>query len=96
MIHVVVILSVRDREKLTDFESKAIAIMARHNGRLVVAFSSASDSGEKEIHHIEFPNSESLQSYRSDPDLLALSSLREQAISESQVLISDQVLDYNL
>ena len=95
MIHVIVILSVRDREKLTEFESKAIEIMARHEGRLVVAFTSSDDSGEKEIHHLEFPSIESLQNYRTDLDLLALSSLREQGISESQVLISDQVLDYN-
>lgn len=94
MLHVVAVLSVIDRAKLTLFESQAMAILKRHGGELVVAFTSATEQGEREVHHLCFPDSEAFQAYRDDPELTSLASLREEAISDTEVYVSESVLDY--
>lgn len=95
MLHVVAVLSVRDRAKLNLFESQAMAILKRHGGELVVAFSSVTEQGEREVHHLRFRDGETFQAYRDDPELAALASLRAEAISDTEVYVSESVLDYS-
>ena len=76
------------------FESQAVQIMARHGGELLVAFSCEGEEPEKEVHHLCFPDAESFKQYRKDPELQTLSSLRDEAISNTVVHVSSRVLDY--
>lgn len=95
MFHVIAILTVKDRAKTTQFETQAVQIMARYGGELLVAFSCLDKAPEQEVHHLRFPDAESFKQYREDSELQALSTLRSEAIADTQAYMSSRVLDYN-
>ena len=56
-----------------EFEARAEGIMARHDGRIESRVRSGLD---REIHVVTFPDRESFERYRSDPDTRALAERR--------------------
>ena len=73
------------------FETEAARIMRRHGGRIdrVIQPTSAAHGVElpHEIHLLSFASAAGLESYRGDPELLALAPLRESAIARTVVTV---------
>lgn len=74
------------------YERKAARIMQRHGGsmRQIVRTTKSANSPANEpfeVHFLEFPSLDALQSYRSDPELTALSGERETAILRTEVIL---------
>lgn len=71
------------------FETEAARIMRRHGGRIdrVIQPTSPAHGAElpHEIHLLSFASAAGLESYRADPELLALAPLRESAIARTVV-----------
>jgi hypothetical protein len=83
------------REKeLRQFETRAAEIMRKHGGVIerVIRPDPASSGTEipHEIHVVTFPSTGALTAYRSDPDLVALASLRELAIARTEVTVGHE------
>ena len=96
MITLYVHLKIRDFNAFEQFEREAVKIMYKYRGRIVHAFEiirNADNSGE-EIHILEFPNSEAFSAYRADHSLAALSTLRNRAISATEIKSSIRLKSY--
>ncbi len=89
MHKLVVILQVRDFDALDEFEREASEIMSDYHGRIAAAFETVSneDGSGEELHLLEFQDQESYANYRNDERHQALKSLREKAISRTEVKI---------
>lgn len=98
MIHIIALFEIIDRKVFHDFETQAVKIMVKYGGKLVSAFepdcSESSSANVGEIHFLQFPDLEAFKNYRSDPQLIALSELRKQAISSASVFISGRFNHY--
>lgn len=92
MIEIIVLIQIKNIESYKDFETKAVHIMKEHGGQLLSAFepdnSESTETHVNEVHYLRFPDLESFHNYRSDPKLLDLSALREQAISRTKIIVS--------
>ena len=89
-VTLVVLISVHPhrRAEFERFEARAAQIMSRHGGRVErrISLSCHGDpSGPDEVHIVAFPDQESFERYRGDPELLALADLREEAIRQTLV-----------
>ena len=71
-------------QQLFDYEDQVLALLDRHQGRLLSRVR-AIDQGPSEIHLLEFPTEQALVDYQNDPDRLALSAMRDQAIERTEV-----------
>jgi len=71
------------------FETEAARIMRRHGGRIdrVIRPTGAAAGGSSphEIHLVSFASAAAFDAYRADPELRALATLRESAISRTEV-----------
>jgi uncharacterized protein (DUF1330 family) len=70
------------------FETQAASIMRRYGGaveRRIGFANAAGDENPHEVHVVTFPNEQSFERYRSDPDLLALADLRNRAIRKTTI-----------
>ncbi|NKB33657.1 MAG: DUF1330 domain-containing protein [Pseudomonadales bacterium] len=98
MIQVVVLLKIKDAQLFAEFESKAIGILRNHGGELASAFTPNRElsSGNEfdEVHNLNFPDLDSFKAYRSDPELQKLSELRNAAITNTAILVSDKSRSY--
>jgi len=86
----VVLLSIDPEraDEFEQFESSAATIMKRYGGKIErrVRFESPDDSSRpQELHVVTFPDHESFERYRRDPDLQALAALRAKAIRRTVV-----------
>ncbi len=70
---------------LFEYENRVLALLDRHQARLLSRVR-AIDGGTCEIHLLEFATDQALVDYQNDPDRLALSAMREQAIERSEVI----------
>jgi uncharacterized protein (DUF1330 family) len=70
---------------LFEYENQVLALLDRHRGRLLSRVR-AIDGGPREIHLIEFATDQALVDYQNDPDRLALSAMRDQAIERTEVI----------
>jgi len=96
LIKIFVRLYVSDFVAFERFERNAIKILANYGGSLVEAFETKrSGSSGEEIHILEFPDRESFERYRHDPDLRNLSELREKAIFKTEVQESIAIKNYD-
>ncbi len=99
MITIIALLTIRDPEAFDQFERQAAAIMNSYGGGIDVAFrpktSSKQTPNVDEVHLLKFPDHDTFDRYRSDDRLLALSTLRQKAISQSTVYVSDIEVDYS-
>ena len=96
MITILVTLEVKSFALLTDFEAEAVQIIHAHGGCIVRAFETVrndDDSGQ-EIHLLEFPSMNAFNEYRADSELLKYAGLRNSAIAETSVVISDKQKEY--
>ena len=96
MINILVRLAVKDFEVFEKFENQASLIMGKYKGRIISAFETVrnSDGSGQEVHVLEFPSEEAFALYRKDASLLALSSLRERGISNTEIDVSLCVKTY--
>ena len=99
MITIVALLSIRDNKAFEQFEQQAAAIMASYGGRIETAFRPRASSEQvpqvDEIHVLKFPDHAAFDRYKCDENLLALAPLREKAISDTAVYISDTEAGYS-
>jgi uncharacterized protein (DUF1330 family) len=95
MITIVALLAIRDSEAFDLFERQAVAIMKTYGGRIDSAFRPEPGQQIDEIHVLKFPDLEAFDSYKNDENLLALTSLREQAILDTKLYISATEVDYS-
>lgn len=76
------------------FETKAVRIMKKYGGYLtqVIRPTGGGQPGSSphEIHIVSFPNLESFEAYRGDPDLAILVPLREAAIARTEVIVGEE------
>lgn len=75
-------------EAFERFEASAANIMSRYGGKIErrVAFPSRDDSSQPhELHVVTFPDHESFDRYRRDPDLQTLAPIRAEAIRRTVV-----------
>lgn len=100
MIHIVVILEIKDPMAFEEFESQAIPLLRSHGGELISAFEPDSDisseSSNKEVHYLQFPSINEFNNYRADPQLQALAGLREKGILSTQLFVSGKLKEYPL
>ncbi len=95
MIKILVKLEVRDFEALEQFERFVSKIMTTYQGRIVEAFEThRSDNQGQEVHLLEFPDHESFENYRQDKRHSQFASLREKAISKTEVIQSTKLKNY--
>ena len=79
------------------FETAAESIMQRHGGRLErrIGFAASADPGQPhEVHIVTFPDQQSFERYRTDPDLQALAQLRASAIRQTTVWIGSDLSSF--
>lgn len=81
--------------EFTNFENKALAIMTSHGGKLLGLRKNhaACDGQPHETHLMEFPSPLAFEAYKTDPDLLAMTQIREACIAKTEVMIFDQPHD---
>ena len=95
----VVTLEVRN-EAAADFErfeTHAAEIMSKWEGRIerVIRLDGAATAGSfREIHIVSFRDQAAFDAYRCDPELVALSGLREKAIVTTEVVQGRDVAIY--
>ena len=98
MIEIIVLLEVKNETSFKEFESSAIKIMQKHNGKLVSAFRPNKEESTLrnifEVHYLEFPDIDAFISYKSDPEHNELKELRNNAISKTSVIVSGEKVDY--
>ncbi|MEH6557558.1 MAG: DUF1330 domain-containing protein [Oceanicoccus sp.] len=98
MIQIIVLLTIKDSVKFTDYETQAIKIMAEHEGHLISAFTpdenESTDNFVHEVHILEFPSIDLFYAYKNNPKLQQLADLREQAIGKTTMYMSDKFRDY--
>lgn len=72
---------------MESFERRALEIMARYGGRLVVGIELSRDptGGGEEVHVLEFPSKNALVSYQNDAELQGLAELRARGIRDTVV-----------
>ena len=70
---------------LFEYENRVLALLDRHQGRLLSRVK-AIDNGPSEIHLLEFATDQAVVDFQSDPDRLALSAMRDQAIERTEVI----------
>lgn len=84
---------------LREFESQAIRIMQDHGGRLerAIRVIDALDGGvvPHEVHLVRFPSEEHFQSYRRDPRLDDLRTIRTAAIARTTILVGRDAEPYH-
>jgi hypothetical protein len=70
------------------FERKAAAIMAAHGGRIerAIRTGGAGEGGPFEVHLVSFTDAAAIDSYRADPQTLALHAERERIIARTEVI----------
>ena len=79
------------------FEAAAARIMARHGGAIDRRIRIARAAGENlphEVHIVSFPDDESLQRYRADPELQGLAELRARAIRETVLWMGRELPEF--
>ena len=84
--------------EFAQFEARASAIMRRHGGEIErrIAFPPPLASTQPhELHVVGFPSAEAFQSYRHDPDLQALASLRARAIRQTVVWVGAEAPSFS-
>ena len=79
---VVAVLQIADELAFTQFEQRALNIMASHGGELLSAFRSGPG---QETHCLRFPDKQAFKNYQQDPGLAALAELRSAAIEATCV-----------
>ena len=95
MLQVVVILDVKDIGAFKEYERQALSIMRRHQGTLISAFKVKEENNRyREIHILSFADENVFMRYRKDPQLLALSDLRAQAIGATKIYVSESFQFY--
>ena len=98
MIQITVLLEIKDKALFKTFESKAIKVMEKYDGKLRLAYepikaeSSLSNIGE--VHYLEFPDIDAYKRYRRDPELEKLSGLRADSILKTNILVSGENIIY--
>lgn len=92
MIQITVLIEIKDMASFKQFESKAIKIMAKYNGKLLSAYEPNETESTlpniNEVHYLQFPDLDAFKNYRVDSELKGLSELREKGISKTVVLVS--------
>ncbi len=70
---------------LFDYENQVLSFLDRHQGRLVSRVRAIGD-GPSEIQLLEFATEQALVDFQNDPDRIALSAMRDQAIERTEVI----------
>ena len=97
MLNILVKLEVKDFDALEEFETQAVRIMQEYKGSIVSAFETVRnpDGSGEEVHILQFPSEAHFASYRSDKSFEKLSSIRERAISSTEIIMSLNVKSYD-
>ena len=78
--------------EFAQFETAADLIMHRYGGRLERRIGLAPSTDQPhEVHLVTFPDQESFERYRADPDLLAMADLRARAIRQTIAWVGDEL-----
>jgi len=96
MIEIIALLEVKDKALFKEFESKALKIMEKYNGKLVSAFRPNEEESTLaniyEVHYLEFPDLKAFNSYKSDPEYNALKELRNNSIAKTSIVSGEKVV----
>lgn len=89
MFKILAILQVRDFQALDEFERKASGIMSEYGGRIAGVFETGrnADGSGEEVHVVEFPDVERYENYRRDGRHSELTTLRERAVSHTEIKV---------
>lgn len=98
MLKIIVLLEIKNKASFKEFETEAIEIMKKHNGKLLSAFEpdnkESTLSNISEVHYLEFPNLGAFNNYRGDSELEELSELRNEGISKATIIVSGNNVVY--
>jgi len=77
------------------FETEAARVMKKYGGRIVQVVrprtsSSTTEPLPHEIHVVTFPSREQFEAYRADEDLASFATLRQAAISRTEVIVGEE------
>lgn len=91
VIYIIVELEIREPHAFVSFETKAVSIMKKYNGRLVTAFELnrqySSSTNANEVHVLQFDSQLDFENYRNDEEIKGLVALRKKAIANTTVLV---------
>jgi uncharacterized protein (DUF1330 family) len=76
------------------FETAAESIMRRHGGSIErrIGFAASTDPAQPhEVHFVTFPDRQSYDRYRTDPELQALAELRARAIRQTTAWVGSDL-----
>jgi len=74
-------------DELVAYEDRVLPLIGEHGGRVVIRARSGGENGEPlEVHLLEFPSSDSLDSYMSDERRIALAPERDRAIARTEII----------
>jgi len=81
-----------------EFETQAARLVRQHGGRLervIRASPTALDESQPyEVHLVWFPSAQHFQSYRNDPGLADLATLRQAAIAKTTIVVGEDAEPY--
>lgn len=73
--------------QLVTYEDRVLALLPAHGGRVVQRVRAVEATGAPyEVHVLEFPDTDALDAYMSDPVRVALADQRDAAIARTEVL----------
>lgn len=87
-----------DKAKFRAYERKAVAIMAKHGGRIEQAFFGRDEDAKvcKEIHVVRFPSEDAFEAFRNDQALRDLAGERAECVLETHILTCEEEVDYSI
>jgi len=98
MIKIIALIEIKDKASFKQFETKAITIMGKYNGKLLSAFepnkTETTLPNIGEVHYLEFPDLDAFKNYRGDSELKELTELRKKGIAKTTILVSGENVVY--
>jgi len=87
-------INVGRKAEFQQFEREAARIMQNYGGRIEKAIrpmiSEQKDALPHEIHIVSFPSMKHFEEYREDSDLSKLKTLRQSAITRTEIIIGEE------
>ncbi|MDB9743918.1 DUF1330 domain-containing protein [Fibrobacterales bacterium] len=99
MLQIIALIKVKSEIDFVAFESKALNIIRKYNGKLISAFKpnnliSTLDVYD-EIHILEFLDMKSFEAYQSDKELKSLMELKQKGTEMMDVVFSEKPVSYS-
>jgi uncharacterized protein (DUF1330 family) len=78
--------------ELVAYEDRVLPMLARHGGHMISRVRRADGGNDPyEVHLIDFPDDDAVAAYLEDPERLALSDMRDEAVLATRIIRVDPI-----